>query len=897
MPRLFRSISRRATPNLTTPAADDNADDSLVGEARVRLSNVASVSQSMSEKCSIYSSRDHAGGMLEKQKGTLRSWPKRWCWVRDGRFCWAAPEAKNASKDGTVKERGGMLLADILAVERAPTADKPFHFTVRSDERVISFSAESAEAVEAWFDVLAPQPLEMEDDEPLPGDDVSSFLKRFPARLVRTEEVVVTVFHNRALDISKFVGGGFRLRLDELQAPCTEVPMEWEQARALGFPRDVRCVVARGQSAWSADDGGSCVLAFSGAAKQDWQDVCDAAPSGGAAHARLAGWRLAPKSHDLFNFDDYINPAKLMLEDLETWLRLPGQAHLRFSRESDERFRFCTRYSPPPPAMRETAFLVSVHVLSSSDDSSKAPWKVAVPCNGSRTVGELLAEVRKKQAARHAGDFDLSNQSCVFRLSEKRSYLVRLEAPLLSSADVVEALRESVKPIRTVSLILQVCSPDDAAELVHARKRFSNIAQALEFDQPGRNANSVLANSVLAAALRAKPPNLLKLANLLDGQLETILPQLVQALKSSRDNEAPLMRFLLQRALLNPVYVGLTLFWVLRAEMSKGGLVAQVHGALLAAYVGACGVVMRSEYEKQVVLDTQLRSICAGASALEDKQARSQFASRELRRLQRSGELPAGMDLPCMPGKRVGRLKPDACRVLSSKAAPILLIFEAADVGCGGDDKHIAIFKMRDDLRQDAAMLQSMRQMDAFWLAAGHECWLRTYVTMSTDLDVGWIEVIRGAKETAEIQACWGSGAIGGAFQNNVLNAYLVEHNEDQKQYSAAQERFAASCAASCVATYVLGIADRHNGNIMLSSDGRIFHIDFGHVLGNFKKIKGTGIKREKTKLVLTPEMMQLGLTADAPQGARAGESARAVRGVDRVAARGHSEARRRTEK
>jgi len=127
---------------------------------------------------------------------------------------------------------------------------------------------------------------------------------------------------------------------------------------------------------------------------------------------------------------------------------------------------------------------------------------------------------------------------------------------------------------------------------------------------------------------------------------------------------------------------------------------------------------------------------------------------------------------------------------------------------------------------------------------------------MSTDLDVGWIEVIRGAKETAEIQACWGSGAIGGAFQNNVLNAYLVEHNEDQKQYSAAQERFAASCAASCVATYVLGIADRHNGNIMLSSDGRIFHIDFGHVLGNFKKIKGTGIKREKTKLVLTPEMM-----------------------------------------
>ncbi|XP_039738507.1 phosphatidylinositol 3-kinase C2 domain-containing subunit gamma isoform X1 [Pteropus medius] len=335
-----------------------------------------------------------------------------------------------------------------------------------------------------------------------------------------------------------------------------------------------------------------------------------------------------------------------------------------------------------------------------------------------------------------------------------------------------------------------------------------------------------------------------QLDNLLNDELLEYLPQLVQAVKFEWNLESPLVQLLLHRSL-QSIQIAHRLYWLLKDAQNEAYFKSW-YQKLLAALQFCAGKALSDEFAKEMKLIKILGDIGEKVKSASDPQ-RQEVLKKEIGRLEEFFQYINTCHLPLNPALCIKGIDRDACSYFISNAFPLkITFFNANPMG-----KNISIiFKVGDDLRQDMLVLQIIQVMDNIWLQEGLDMQMIIYRCLATGKGQGLVQMVPDAVTLAKIHQH--SGLIG-PLKENTIKKWFSQHNHLRADYEKALKNFFYSCAGWCVVTFILGVCDRHNDNIMLTKSGHMFHIDFGKFLGHAQTFGG--IKRDRAPFIFTSEM------------------------------------------
>lgn len=188
---------------------------------------------------------------------------------------------------------------------------------------------------------------------------------------------------------------------------------------------------------------------------------------------------------------------------------------------------------------------------------------------------------------------------------------------------------------------------------------------------------------------------------------------------------------------------------------------------------------------------------------------------------------------PFNPHITIQHIQVDKIKIKSSATKPILI---PCTTSTGNT---INFLHKKENLRKDQIVTSIIRLADHILKKEENlDLDVISYDVLPTGRNEGLIEVIPDCETLYFIQQ---------KINSSILN-YILEHNKNTT-INEVRSKFIRSTAFYCVISYLLGIGDRHLDNIMVTKDGRFFHIDFGYILGEDPVFRNPGIR-------ITPEIV-----------------------------------------
>lgn len=181
------------------------------------------------------------------------------------------------------------------------------------------------------------------------------------------------------------------------------------------------------------------------------------------------------------------------------------------------------------------------------------------------------------------------------------------------------------------------------------------------------------------------------------------------------------------------------------------------------------------------------------------------------------------LPLPLDPEVRIKSIIADKATLFKSALMPCRITFLTID-----DTEYVTIFKHGDDLRQDQLILQIITLMDKLLRRENLDLKLTPYRVLATSSRHGFVQFVESAPIAEVLQT---EGTIQNYFRKHAPSAtgpYGIS--------AEVMEAYVRSCAGYCVITYLLGVGDRHFDNLLLTKTGKLFHVDFGYILGRDPK-------------------------------------------------------------